>query len=310
MLRLRGMGGVNSIMATTTPVCNQTDFQELIRCYEDEINNAYRGKNRHDVEMLLKEAFHAIEERTEVSSVLDKDRARAEAIGVIQGVEEQLGSFSSGTDVSDLLTQYSQGYSLYQTACGNGLGNGEPLCATLNEKHANLYNLINRILQDDHPRLDWIRRYSQFSPFLYYTTSGGRGGAGFGFAAELLAPISQLPVAGGVELQLVTYPAFDDPLLFSGEIKTWETFISPPLLQIGYQGEKATALLQGGFWFTGYRLFEPRAATNPYSKNPFENPNFQVGIKTYLLGNKVRIAGGYQHSVWGPGGYGEIGYLF
>jgi hypothetical protein len=156
----------------------------------------------------------------------------------------------------------------------------------------------------------WLKDTTHITPFTYYTSFAERGGAGVGVGVEVLAPITNAPLAVGLELQAITYPTFDDPNIFSGEIKTWETFINPPLLEFGYQGEKATAVVQGGFWFTNYHLFKPRAATNPYSENIFDNPQYQVGIKTYLVNNRLMLSAGYQHSPWGPGGYGAIGYTF
>lgn len=158
--------------------------------------------------------------------------------------------------------------------------------------------------------LDWITKHSRFTTYAQYKTFGSRSGIGAGASAEILSPITQAPLVIGGELRLSTFPTFDSANVFTGELKTWETMIDPPLFEFGYQGKQVTALLQTGLWFTGYKLINPRAATNPYSENIFENPQYQVGLKAYLLNDKLMISAGYEHSPWGSGSYTNVGYVF
>lgn len=303
-----------------TPICQQEELGEMIACYDDAVKADYRGLRmgrRKDVAKTLNEAFDEVGKKIRqerMQDVLDSEEVRMRATMKSREIGETLRKFSLRTDVQALLSDYAEAYRQYNMGCGSlhdaRREDGDSVsCAVLDEKLAAFSDEIADIPSRS-LGLDYVKHSLRLSPFAYYSTFDGKAGLGGGLGLEFLSRVGTTHVAVGAETKALAYRTHDAADYFSGELKTTDFSFVPPLFEIGYQNDNFTAVIEGGLWFNGYGQSGESAAKNPYSNKLFENPNFQAGVKTYLFGNRVRAAAGYQQSPWGSGGVAELGYSF
>ncbi|GEM_PF-6620570 len=158
-----------------------------------------------------------------------------------------------------------------------------------------------------------LRHLSFFGgPFLSYEISKKRSSLGLGAYGEILLPLEeQSHWMVGAEMQLTAKVVYDQSVFFQGELKSIDGVSVFPLLEFGYRESDYTLLCQAGAWFAYSKLFNSVQEKDPnYSDNPFENLQLRLGIKSYFLDNRVRIAGGYQYTPVDNGVYFEMGYRF